>query len=183
MILCLPKLSHLSTPNRNGISTKTSILSPWASLCAVHVYSHVATPTHRPFQTMTHTSLREGKPFLITWKRLGEKKFEPLLLACLRKKPDRPNFHDIHDQLMKMKPKIAGFTDPNILRQLFSRFALGITAPKQSSLHLLCQRNTYNGSINCCQRTSVGCFFLLLSRVAAYIVGGLLRSDSILLVH
>ena len=64
----------------------------------------------------TRTEIERRQAFLHDLNE-DEKKFEPLILAYLKEKPptDRPNFHDI--QLMKMKPKIAVFTDTNISHQ------------------------------------------------------------------
>ena len=129
----------------------------------------------------TRTEIERRQAFLDDLNE-DEKKFEPLILACLREKPptDRPNFHDI--QLMKMKPKIAVFTDTNISHQVFT-FALGESSkveqptPVPQEEHIHREHQLQSGS----QRWVLGwLFFLLLSVVAAYIVGGLLRSDSAL---
>ena len=134
--------------------------------------------TRRPH---TRTEIERRRVFLDDLKK-AEKVFEPLILACLKEKPptDRPNFHDIHDQLMKMKPKIALFTDANISRQVFSRFALGNSSkaeqptPVPQEEHVHREHHPQSGS----QRWVLSwLFFVLLSMVAAYIVGGLLRSD------
>ena len=99
----------------------------------------------------TRTEIERRQAFLDDLKE-DEKKFEPLILAYLREKPptDRPNFHDIHDQLMKMKPKIAVFTDTR------SSHLRWVTAPKQCSLYLSHKRNMYTGSIIRSQGASVG---------------------------
>ena len=84
---------------------------------------------------------------------------------------------------MKMKPKIAVFTDTNISRQVFSRFALGNSSkaeqptPVRAEEHV--QREYQLLSVN--QHWVLGwMLFVLLSMVAAYIVGGLLRNVNIL---
>ena len=131
----------------------------------------------------TRTEIERRQAFLDDLNE-DEKKFEPLILACLREKPptDRPNFHDIHDQLMKMKPKIAVFTDTNISHQVFT-FALVNSSkaeqptPVPQEEHVHREHHLQSGS----QRWVLGwLFFLLVSVVAAYIVGGLLRSDGTL---
>ena len=140
---------------------------------------------HDTCKLHTRTEIERRQAFLDDLKE-DEKKFEPLILACLKEKPptDRPNFHDIHDQLIKMKPKmkpnIAVFTDTNISCQVFSRFALGDSykpeqpTPVPQEEHVQREHHLQSGS----QRWVLGwLFFLLLSVVTAYIVGGLLRSD------
>ena len=108
-----------------------------------------------------------------------------MILACLKEKPptDQPNFHDIHDQLIMMKPNIAVFTNNTISRQVFSRFALGNSSkaeqptPVMSEEHVQRKHHPQSGS----QRWVLGwLFFLLLSVVAVSIVGGPLRNVSIL---
>ena len=131
----------------------------------------------------TRTEIERRQAFLDDLKE-DEKIFEPLILACLREKPptDRPNFHDIHDQLMKMKPKIAVFTDTNISHQVFT-FALGKSSngeqptPVTQEEHV--HREHHPQSVSQCWLLG-WLVFVLLSMVAAYIVGGLLRSDSTL---
>ena len=102
-----------------------------------------------------------------------------MILACLKEKPptDQPNFHDIHDQLIMMKPNIAVFTNNTIPRQVFSRFALGNSskaeqptpAPQEEYVHQEHQLLSVG------QRWVLGWLvFVLLTMVAAYIVGGLL---------
>ena len=101
----------------------------------------------------TRTEIERRQAFLDDLKE-DEKKFEPLILACLKEKPptDRPNFHDIHDQLMKMNPKLAVFTDTNISRQVFSRFALGNSSkaeqptPVPQEEHVHRERHLQSGS-------------------------------------
>ena len=136
--------------------------------------------TRRPH---TRTEIERRQAFLDDLKE-DEKKFEPLILTCLKEKPptDRPNFHDIHDQLMKMKPKLAVFTDTNISRQVFSRFALGDSSkaeqptPVPQGEHIHREHHLQSGS----QRWVLSWLvFLLLSVVSAYIVGRLLRNVSI----
>ena len=83
---------------------------------------------------------------------------------------------------MTMKPYIAVFTDTNISRQVFSTFALGNSSAEQPTPvpqeeHVHREHHLQSGS----QRWVLGwMLFLLLSMVAAYIVGGLLRNVSIL---
>ena len=115
----------------------------------------------------------------------GEKVFEPLILACLKEEPptDRPTFCDIHDQLMMMKPKMAVFTDTNISRQVFSRFALGNSSKADQPTPVTQEEHVHSEhhqlSVSHGQRWAWGWLvFLLISMVAAYVVGGLLRSDS-----
>ena len=67
---------------------------------------------------------------------------------------------------MKMKPKIAVFTDTNISRQVFSRFALGNSPKAEQPTPVP-------------QEVHVQWEYQLLSVVAAYIVGGPLTSVSI----
>ena len=137
--------------------------------------------TRKPY---IRTEIERRQAFLDDLKE-DEKMFKLLILACLKEKPptDRPNFHDIHDQLMKMKPKIVMFTDTNISYQVFSRFALGNSSkaeqptPVMSEEHVQRKHHPQSGS----QRWVLGwLFFLLLSVVAVSIVGGPLRNISIL---
>ena len=110
----------------------------------------------------------------------AEKMFEPLILACLKEEPptDWPNFCNIHDRQM---PEMAVFTDANISRRLFSRFALG-NSSKADQPTLVTQEehvHSEHHQLSVSQGWVWGWLvFLLISMVAAYVVGGLLRSDS-----
>ena len=128
----------------------------------------------------TRTEIERRQAFLDDLNE-DEKKFEPLILACLREKPptDRPNFHDIHDQLIKMKPKIAVFTDTTISRQVFT-FALGDSSKAEQPTPVPQEEHVQREHHPQSENLRWVLFFLLLSMVAAYIVGGMLRSDSTL---
>ena len=111
----------------------------------------------------------------------GEKVFEPLISACLKEEPptDRPTFFDIHDQLM-MEPKMAVFTDANISRQVFSRFALGNSSKADQPTPVTQEEHVHSEhhQLSVSQHSWVGWFAcILLGVLVAYIVGGLLRSD------
>ena len=131
--------------------------------------------THKPH---TRTEIERRQVFLDDLKE-DENKFEPLILACLKEKPptDRPNFHDIHDQLMKMNPKLAVFTDTNISRQVFSRFALGNSSKAEQPTPVPQEEYVHQEHqlLSVGQRWVLGWLvFVLLTMVATYIVGGLL---------
>ena len=139
--------------------------------------------THKPH---THTQrLREGKSFLMTCKRM-RRHLNLWFWPASGKSLQQIGPTLCHpDQLMKMKPKIAVFTDTNISHQLFSRFALGNSpkaeqpTPVPQEKHV--QREHHLLSVN--QRWVLGwMLFVLLSMIAAYIVGGLLRNVNVLLL-
>ena len=130
--------------------------------------------------SLTHAYIEiERKCVFLDDLKKAEKVFEPMILACLKEKPptDQPNFHDIHDQLIMMKPNIAVFTNNTISRQVFSRFALGNSSKAVQPTPVPQEEYVHREH----QLLSVGqCWvlgwlvFVLLTMVAAYIVGGLL---------
>ena len=131
---------------------------------------------------LTRTEIKRRQAFLDDLTE-AEKVFEPLILACLKEEPptDRPTFCDIHDQLMMMEPKMAVFTDTNISRQVFSRFALGNSSKAEQPTPVTQEEQVHSEhhQLSVSQGWAWGWLvFLLISMVAAYVVGGLLRSDS-----
>lgn len=113
----------------------------------------------------------------------AEKEFEPLILACLKEEPptDRPSFHDIHDQLMKAKPKMAVFTDTIVSHQVFSRFALGNSSKVELPTPVAPEEREHIQHRQPSVSKHSGLAWVVcvvISVMAAYFLGGLLRIQS-----
>ena len=143
--------------------------------------------TGKPYHM--HTEIERRQHFLADLTET-EKVFEPLILDCLKEEPaDRPSFSVIHDQLVKANSKMVRFTDTNVSHQVFSEFALHNNSDTEQPIRAAqedqgpSQHNQQQPSAS--QRWDWGFWsrvmvvvLSVLAVLAAYMIGGWLRSDS-----